>query len=215
MCNYFDNNVPTENLEKEFKKVFTIENEIVRAEQINGFAHDPLPIIQDDVIEEFVVGSWGISAPWIRSGDKKALLPLNARLETIEEKKNFKNNVSNRCVIPVNAFYEWRWLDPKGRSKEKNKISVAESSIFSLGAIYFIDKNGKLSFSICTTEANDLMSYIHNTKKRMPIILPLGKENSWLDPKNSLSEFTYPNYDPELKTVIVEDGFKEYIPTLF
>ena len=215
MCNYFDNNVPTENLEKEFKKVFTIGQETVRSEMINGFAHEPLPIIIDDVKEEFVAGSWGISAPWIDSGNKNVLLPLNARLESIEDKNTFKDNINNRCVIPVNAFYEWRWLDGKGKNKEKNTISVEGNSIFSLGAIYYIDKNGQISFALCTTEANELMSYIHNIKKRMPIILPLGKENTWLDNQNSIYDFEYPNYDPKLKTSVIEEGSKGFMASLF
>lgn len=203
MCNYFDNNVPTENLEKEFRKVFTLEEETVRAELINGFAHDAVPIIQDEVQEEFVSGTWGIAAPWINPEDKKALLPLNARLESIHSKATFKNNLQNRCVIPVNAFYEWRWLDAKGKKKEKNRISVAGENLFSLAGIYFVDKDGRLSFAVCTTEANELMSYIHNIKKRMPVILPLGMENSWLYGQHDLQDFSYPNYDPQLVTEVL------------
>jgi putative SOS response-associated peptidase YedK len=42
------------------------------------------------------------------------------------------------------------------------------------------------SFSVVTTEANELMAQIHNTKLRMPLILPKEKEKPWLD--LSLSE---------------------------
>jgi putative SOS response-associated peptidase YedK len=38
------------------------------------------------------------------------------------------------------------------------------------------------SFSVCTTQANPLMSRIHNSKKRMPVILPEGAEEEWLNP---------------------------------
>jgi putative SOS response-associated peptidase YedK len=38
----------------------------------------------------------------------------------------------------------------------------------------------KRTFTILTTEANELMSKIHNTKKRMPIILSKNNEPKWL-----------------------------------
>jgi putative SOS response-associated peptidase YedK len=36
--------------------------------------------------------------------------------------------------------------------------------------------------TIITTAANPFMEKIHNTKKRMPVILPRENENSWIDP---------------------------------
>ena len=38
------------------------------------------------------------------------------------------------------------------------------------------------SVSIVTTAANPLMEKIHNTKKRMPVILPQDAESEWIDP---------------------------------
>jgi putative SOS response-associated peptidase YedK len=37
------------------------------------------------------------------------------------------------------------------------------------------------TFSIITTEANDLMAGIHNSGKRMPVILDNSSETGWLD----------------------------------
>jgi len=39
------------------------------------------------------------------------------------------------------------------------------------------------TFSIITCDANDLLSKIHNTKKRMPVILNRETENRWFDDK--------------------------------
>lgn len=36
------------------------------------------------------------------------------------------------------------------------------------------------TYTILTTEANELMSKIHNTKKRMPVIVSEGEEKNWL-----------------------------------
>ena len=54
------------------------------------------------------------------------------------------------------------------------------------------------------TDANELMSKIHHTKLRMPIILPVGKEIDWLNNKNSLQDFAFPNYDVDLQTIVVD-----------
>lgn len=204
MCNYIDNKIPQDLLEETYNITYDLEEQdISTAEFVNGFAHSKMPIISDAVADEFVIGQWGISAPWIKSDDKKPLLPLNARLDTIHTKPTFKNNIENRCVVPVNAFYEWKWLDEKGKSKEKNRIRIEGDPIFSLGCIYYIHKNGVLTFAICTTEANELMAEIHNTKHRMPICLPIGKEKDWLNSANALEDFAFPNFDPKLEAEVV------------
>lgn len=37
----------------------------------------------------------------------------------------------------------------------------------------------------------------------MPICLPLGKENDWLNNSINIQEFAYPNFNPNLETLIV------------
>jgi putative SOS response-associated peptidase YedK len=44
------------------------------------------------------------------------------------------------------------------------------------------------TFSIITTRANPLLEEIHNSKKRMPVILPEDKEMEWLDQNKPLVE---------------------------
>ena len=38
------------------------------------------------------------------------------------------------------------------------------------------------TFSIITTPANELMGAIHNTKKRMPLVLDMAQAKNWLSP---------------------------------
>ena len=45
------------------------------------------------------------------------------------------------------------------------------------------------TFSVITTEANALLAQIHNTKKRMPVILPRENEKRWID--NNLDKAGY------------------------
>jgi putative SOS response-associated peptidase YedK len=43
------------------------------------------------------------------------------------------------------------------------------------------------TFTIITTAANPLLAVIHNTKQRMPVILPREKEQDWINPGLPLS----------------------------
>ena len=61
---------------------------------------------------------------------------------------------------------------------------VKDKEIFSFAGIYseWIDnKETCQTFSIITTDANELMSQIHNTKRRMPLIIAKEMENTWLN----------------------------------
>jgi putative SOS response-associated peptidase YedK len=61
-----------------------------------------------------------------------------------------------------------------------------------------------VNFAILTTKANEAVSYIHD---RMPVILPLGSEKSWLPP-NPTGMFMFPRIPAELLTsypVITQD----------
>ena len=51
-------------------------------------------------------------------------------------------------------------------------------------------QNGEIisTFTIITTDANDLLAEIHNTKKRMPAILSRDEEKKWIDLSITTSE---------------------------
>ena len=47
------------------------------------------------------------------------------------------------------------------------------------------------------------MSFIHNHKKRMPIMLKKGDESAWLDAKNDIPDFALP-YEVECISLSVK-----------
>jgi putative SOS response-associated peptidase YedK len=53
-----------------------------------------------------------------------------------------------------------------------------------------------VNFAILTTKANEAVAHIHD---RMPVILPLGSEKSWLPP-NPTGIFMFPRIPAELLT---------------
>jgi len=105
---------------------------------------------------------------------------INARAETLTEKPAFKHLVgSRRCMIPADGFYEWR---KEGRRKVPMWVHLKSREPFGLAGLWDVWRKpggGKVeSFTIITTEPNDLIEPIHN---RMPAILQPEDEEQWLD----------------------------------
>ena len=101
---------------------------------------------------------------------------LNARLETIDQKPSFKPSLSKRCLVLADGFFERKWLDPKGKSKQKYLLTLPGEEAFAFAGLWNAWTNKSTeevlnTYTIITTAANELMSEIHNTKKRMPVIL--------------------------------------------
>ncbi|WP_288982655.1 SOS response-associated peptidase [uncultured Flavobacterium sp.] len=169
-------------------------------ENINGFNFAKNPIITDNkpnIIQHY---NWGLIPSWSKDEEIKKLT-LNARIETIEEKPSFKNLINKRCLVIANGYYEWQWLDSKGKNKIKYEIGIGNDDLFAFAGLYSQWVNNstgeiKDTYTIVTTQANALMSEIHNIKKRMPIILKPEDEKKWLN-HNPINDFAFP-YDVNL-----------------
>jgi putative SOS response-associated peptidase YedK len=150
----------------------------------NAFQFPKTPVITNlnpDLIQMF---QWGLIPHWAKNDEIKKNT-LNARIETIHEKPSFKYALQNRCLIIADGFFEWQWLDPKGKHKQKYIINFPDNQLFAFAGLYntWADPStGEMinTYTILTTAANELMSIIHNSKKRMPIILNPEDENLWL-----------------------------------
>ncbi len=158
---------------------------------VSGFAHPELPIVKQGSIE---LGEWGLVPSFIVKEEQARDIQnktLNARADTIHEKKSYKNSiVSQRCVLVVDGFFEWRHVSEE---KIPYYIYPTDGTVFYLGCIYntWTDQSTgemKDTFSIITTEANPLMEFIHNNKKRMPLILNKDDIAQWIDPQSPLQK---------------------------
>ena len=71
-------------------------------------------------------------------------------------------------------------------------ISLNDNSLFAFAGIWdsWIDEAGgeHHTYSILTTQANELMAKIHNTKKRMPLILPFDLAREWITTKQNATK---------------------------
>lgn len=160
--------------------------------RVNALSFPEYPIITSD--PEIQSYKWGLIPFWTKD-EKQAneikRMTLNARADTIFQKPSFREPImKKRCIVPSTGYFEWRHEDGK---KIPFYIYVKDEPIFSMAGVYdsWLDRStGEVisTFSIITTEANELTGYIHNTKHRMPAILSLEDEERWLDLKLGKSD---------------------------
>ncbi len=160
----------------------------------NAFDFPQTPVITNEKSQKIQLFSWGLVPSWSHdTGIRK--FTLNARIETLHEKKSFKDVIQNRCLIIADGFYEWQWLTKNGSKKEKYLITLQNEALFAFAGLYtqWIDFDDTIvnSYTIVTTQANEIMSEIHNTKQRMPLILKKKDEHLWLQGEE-YQRFAYP-----------------------
>lgn len=182
-------------VENRFKAKIDRPSELKRQEHINGFDFPKTPVIIDEQPEVITHFNWGLIPSWAKDEDIRKFT-LNAKIETLDEKPSFRNSINKRCLVIANGFYEWQWLDSKGKNKQKYEIGIGNDELFAFAGIYSEWVNqvtGEIinSYAIVTTEANSLMAEIHNIKKRMPVILNQEDESKWLN-HQPYQEFALP-----------------------
>jgi putative SOS response-associated peptidase YedK len=174
-------------LEKRFQAKFEQADLFEPIYHDSGFSAPLHPVIADESIESIRFFQWGLVPFWTRdeaAAERIRTQTLNARAETIHQKASFRTSImSKRCLVLVDGFYEWR---EEGKKKYPYYISLVSNDAFALAGIWDLWQNnrtGKLeeTFSIITTRANPLLEQIHNTRKRMPVILRQVDESKWLE----------------------------------
>jgi len=157
---------------------------------VSGFSHPKLPVFKNNSVE---MSEWGLIPSFAANEEKAnelADMTLNARSDTIHEKPSFRNSIKDkRCVLPLDGFYEWEHIN---KNKQPYYIYPSDETVFYLGCIYnswINPESGEVrdTFSIITTAANQLMEKIHNTKKRMPLILGKKDIDKWVDPATNIN----------------------------
>jgi len=156
---------------------------------VSAFLHPRLPVITSEQPKRITCMNWGLIPHWVSdektAGDIWKMTP-NAKSETVFEKPAFRSSIGpRRCLVPVNGFYEWQSVSGK---KYPYYIFAKDKSPLALAGIYdrwVNTETGEIrsTFSILTTEANPLMERIHNSKKRMPLILPRERQKAWITPQ--------------------------------
>jgi putative SOS response-associated peptidase YedK len=115
--------------------------------------------------------TFGVPAPW----DGRLL--LNARIETLLERKTFRPLLQRRCLVPATAYFEWR---RESRRRIKNRITRQDGSPVAFAGL--IDGN---YFLIVTAPAAPTIAHVHD---RMPAVVAPDLESAWLDPTVPFAE---------------------------
>jgi putative SOS response-associated peptidase YedK len=174
-------------LEGRFRARVKYPQQLEQIEKSSGFAFPLVPVVTNKEMDSIHLYHWGLILHWAKDKELRKNT-LNARIETIEEKPSFRSYVKNRCLVLIDGFYEYQWQDTKGKVKKPFLMTMPDGEPFALGGLFshWTDKtSGDMlsTFTILTMDANEQMAEIHNTKKRMPLILRRDTEMDWLEGK--------------------------------
>lgn len=138
----------------------------------------PAPVVRmADTRRVIELMRWGLIPHWSREPTTR-YPTFNARSEDAARKPTYRGPMRyRRCLVPVDGFYEWRKRD-RG-PKQPHVARMADESPFALAGLWDCWQDELQSFTVLTTEANTLLSKIHD---RMPVILDRADYARWLDP---------------------------------
>jgi putative SOS response-associated peptidase YedK len=182
-----------------------VKNKVVTGKQLdlledhffaNGFGSPKMPVITDISPEKVSLLKWGLVPANVRSQQEatkfvRTYNTLNARGENIFSGRLFGEPIKKRrCLVLSSGFFEWMHYQPGGKNKPEKYpffITLKDEGMFVFGGIWDTYSDSLIgekisTYSIVTTEANELMSVIHNSKKRMPLILSPDTALEWLNP---------------------------------
>ncbi|HEY6608338.1 MAG TPA: SOS response-associated peptidase [Candidatus Limnocylindria bacterium] len=128
---------------------------------------------------------WGFRPFWRGSDRRRAPGWINARAETAAESSAFGPALRRtRCVVPVDAFYEW---DRAPRPPQPYAIGPSHAGgMLALAGLWTSAEHGALtSAAILTTTPNRAMERLHD---RMPVILSADDLDAWLAPDAPLDD---------------------------
>jgi len=157
-----------------------------------AFNNPYIPVIAQEDPSRVQLMQWGLIPAWSRNQEEAERIrkgTYNARSESIHEKPSFRGPLNKgRCLIIAGGFFEWQLVK---EMKIPWYITLESGAPFVFAGLcdaWRDPLNGDIfrTCSIITTRANPLMEKIHNTKKRMPVILKEEKEKEWISGEPSL-----------------------------
>jgi putative SOS response-associated peptidase YedK len=146
-----------------------------------------LPVITSESPQGLSTFYWGTSPEWAKNKTLSEKI-INVRAELIPEKTTLQKAMKkNRCIIPADGFYAWKRAGKK--TMIPYRFVTKNQELFSFAGFWDeyqdTDGNDFHTFTIITTQANDLVSTIHD---RMPVILDETMEKKWLSRESPETE---------------------------
>ena len=147
----------------------------------------PVAVVRDAQTRKVELFRWGLVPSWAKDISIGERL-INARSETISEKPSFRSAFAHRrCLILADGFYEWRRAQDGPKVPYYFKLKSGKPFAFAgLWESWHSPKGDELrTCTIITCAANDLVAEYH---ERMPVILPIKVQYSWLAPQTPAIE---------------------------
>lgn len=185
MCFHASLTAPKNHIEERFSAPFQKGVQYTPYFHRNGFDYGMLYVLPQEAPNAFVTASWGMLPTEVANVQefRKQYNTLNAKQERLLEGGLWEEVIATkRCLIVADGFFESKQVNG---ATYPYYIHLPKREVFAFAGVYNQHRDGSLSCSIITTVANDFMETIHNTKKRMPIILDRSIEDQWLS--NNLS----------------------------
>ena len=154
-------------------------------------SRQPVVRIEHDTGERVLaLMKWGLVPYWSKT-PRAGFSSINARADKLTSSGAWREPWKHRrCLIPANFFYEWEPLTKEEEKKKLSKpwaVSLTDDRLFAFGGIWdrwkgMDAKNNEMvfeSFSIITTDPNELLEPFHN---RCPLIIDPKDYARWLEP---------------------------------
>jgi putative SOS response-associated peptidase YedK len=127
---------------------------------------------------EILPARWGLINFWMKDR-KHAYKNINARAETVQTSRSFKEAFADRrCIVPADGFFEWT-----GAKDARMPIWFhrPDGKLIYFAGLYESWRPNpdekERTFTIITTTPNGLIEPIHN---RMPVILDEDAVEEWM-----------------------------------
>ena len=150
---------------------------------------------------------WGLIPHWATDA-KVGSRMFNARAETLTTSPAFRDAFRRkRCLVPVDSFYEWK---REGTIRQPYRVVRRDGRPLALAGLWAgwhdpATQTVRRTFTIVTTSPNKALADLHD---RMPVIVPQGAWDRWLDPTPpdpaELLGLLLPTDDVELEIYPVE-----------
>jgi putative SOS response-associated peptidase YedK len=170
--------------ERYMRDDFGLEDDVSWVPRWNIAPTQQVPIVRQDNKQPkrtFSLVRWGLIPYWAKDRSI-AVKTINAMSETAAEKPAFRDAMSRRrCLIPADAFYEWKQIGAK--EKQPYSFGMIDDSVFGFAGLWerWRDPVGEVleTCTILTTIPNSLVADVHD---RMPAVLRQEDYELWLDP---------------------------------
>ena len=153
-------------------------------------------LMRQETSSELSVNSlrWGLVPGWaadLKIGSRM----INARSETIDEKRSFSKPLeSRRCLVIADGYYEWQKTNASASKRSKPAkqafwIAPSEGGLMLLAGLWSTNTKATdkavQTCTVVTTAANARLDEIHD---RMPVMMHGEVARRWLDPSCSAEE---------------------------